>query len=258
MQRDAKQLQSFKQKLLPVLSQAPQGSIPAFPPTLGWATVTPISSSTIWAGAGSAPGLPAAGSTFWHARALRQLRCTPHLGTQGRRWRVPARACYGIYAALRSHAMAVTSAQQRSALLRVGAGTGAEQKHLERMHGACSNSPAEEHCQWQDPAPFALACVLNPSSFQQHHQNTPGLGAVATRPSWKHAGRVATTSGCPVSPRDPAQGMLLGCPSTGRGHICHAWPAQLVVGGQAAIVPPDTFSLREQGIVWERGGVSAL
>lgn len=41
-------------------------------------------------------------------------------------------ASYGIYAVLRSNAMAVTHPQQRSDLLRAGAGAGAEQECLKR------------------------------------------------------------------------------------------------------------------------------
>lgn len=65
------------------------------------------------------------------------------------------------------------------------------------------------------------------------------------------------TSGCPASLRHPAQGGLLDCPSARRDHICHAWSARLVLGGQAAFVPPDTLGFGECGIVWERAGVSA-
>lgn len=93
--------------------------------------------------------------------------CTPHLNTQGRRWHAPAHALYGIYAALRSCATAVASTQQYSALLRVGPSTDAEQKRLKHrqwraMHSTCSNSPAEEHCQWQDPAPLAPRLCFEP------------------------------------------------------------------------------------------------
>ena len=65
------------------------------------------------------------------------------------------------------------------------------------------------------------------------------------------------TSGCPASPRDPERGRLPGCSSAGQGHSCHAWPARLVLGGQAAFVPLDTLGFGERGIVWEQAGVSA-
>lgn len=53
-------------KSLPVLSQAPQGSILAFPPTQDRSQLAPVSSPMCWAGTGSHD------STFQHAWASRQ------------------------------------------------------------------------------------------------------------------------------------------------------------------------------------------
>lgn len=66
-----------------------------------------------------------------------------------------------------SNAMAVTSPQQRSALLRLRtrlwrrAGAFKTQA-IACMHSACSNSPAEKHCQQKDPAPLATGLCLKP------------------------------------------------------------------------------------------------